>query len=232
MERKLIELGAPPAKVKYNPYGVDCERFEGAAPANSPPLFLAVGRFTEKKAPKLTISAFAATLREYPAARLRMIGDGPLLQESIEFASQLGVSDAIAFLGAQSHEVVEAEMKSARCFVQHSVVAPSGDCEGTPVSILEAGASGLPVISTRHAGIPDVVVEGRTGFLVDERDVVGMAAHMIHLAQDSELAGQLGAAARNHIVDNFSRAKRINQLWEIIKSCINNRPSSNSNPCS
>jgi glycosyltransferase involved in cell wall biosynthesis len=111
-------------------------------------------------------------------------------------------------------------MRQARVFVQHSVVAADGNREGTPVAIIEAGASGLPVVATRHAGIPDVVVEGSTGFLVDERDVEGMARHMIRLAQDAELAGRLGRAARERVQVHFSTETSIRRLWTIITSCI------------
>lgn len=225
MQRKLIELGAPPEKVHYNPYGVDCDRFRDADPGAAPPLFIAVGRFTEKKAPQITISAFAKVLNAHPDARLRMIGDGPLLEQCKVLAGNLGISNAIEFLGAQEHSAIEREMQNARCFVQHSVVAPSGDCEGTPVSILEAGATGLPVVSTRHAGIPDVVIEGETGFLVDEGDESGMADRMIELVESPELARTMGSAARKHITANFSKHQSINKLWNIIESCIATRPS-------
>jgi glycosyltransferase involved in cell wall biosynthesis len=220
MQRKLIELGAPEKKVHYNPCGVDCDQFSGADPGAAPPRFIAVGRFTEKKAPQITISAFAKVLNACPDARLRMIGEGPLLEQCKVLANDLGVSNSITFLGAQDQSVVEREMRSARCFVQHSVVAPSGDCEGTPVSVLEAGATGLPVVSTRHAGIPDVVLEGQTGFLVDEGDLSGMAHWMIQLAEQPELARTMGSAARKHIMGNFSRNYRIDNLWNIIESCM------------
>jgi glycosyltransferase involved in cell wall biosynthesis len=220
MQRKLVQLGAPEEKVHYNPYGVDCDRFRGADPGAAPPLFVAVGRFTEKKAPQITIAAFAKVRDACPNARLRMIGEGPLLEHCKGLANDLGMSDAIDFLGAQDHSAVEREMQKARCLVQHSVVAPSGDCEGTPVSILEAGATGLPVVSTRHAGIPDVVLEGRTGFLVDEGDSLGMADRMIQLAEQPDLARIMGSAAREHIRANFSKDHRINNLWRIIESCI------------
>jgi glycosyltransferase involved in cell wall biosynthesis len=223
MQRKLIELGAPPHKVHYNPYGVDCSRFGGAKPGNAPPLFLAVGRFTEKKSPQTTIAAFARVLKVNPDARLRLVGDGPLLGQCKQMAAALGLNNAITFLGGQNHEVVEQEMKAARCFVQHSVIAPSGDCEGTPVSIIEAGATGLPVIATRHAGIPDVVVEAKTGFLVDEHDEAQMAVEMTRIAGDAALAGELGEAARTHIARNFSKEKSLAKLWALIEMCIANK---------
>ena len=220
MERKLIELGAPPQKVHYNPYGIDCTKFGGARPALAPPIFLAVGRFTEKKAPATTLSAFARVLKSNPAAKLRMVGEGPLLEQCKQLTIDLGISKSVTFLGGQNHEFVQREMQNARCFVQHSIVAPSGDCEGTPVSILEAGGTGLPVVSTRHAGIPDVVVEGQTGFLVDEHDEVGMAEFMTDLSRDAELADRLGTAARQHILAGFSCEQRLGNLWNIIEESI------------
>jgi glycosyltransferase involved in cell wall biosynthesis len=220
MRAKLISLGAPPEKVYYNPYGVDCEQFAGADPAAAPPLFVAVGRLTQKKSPQATLAAFAEVLRGCPAARLRMIGDGPLMGECRELVRGLGIGDAVALLGPQPHSVIKEEMRRARCFVQHSVEAPSGDCEGTPVSVIEAGASGLPVVSTRHAGIPDVVVEGETGFLVAEGDVRGMAAHMLRLAREPELAGELGRAARRRVESHFSKGQSLARLWAIVESCI------------
>ena len=220
MQKKLISLGAPPDKVHYNPCGVDCEEFGGADPAGSSPTFIAIGRFTEKKAPQITLSAFAQVYQIRPEARLRMIGDGPLLDDCKKLAEQLGVSDAVTFLGGQPPHVVRQELRSSRGFVQHSVESSTGDCEGTPVSILEAGATGLPSISTRHAGIPDVVIEGETGFLVDERDVDGMAQHILRLVEEPALAKRMGLAAREQIKKHFSKEQRLGNLWRIIESCI------------
>ncbi len=224
MERKLIAMGAPAEKVHYNPYGIDCRQFAGAEPASASPVFLAVGRFVEKKGPQLTIQAFARVHREHPEARLRIIGDGPLLAECRALAQQLGVVDAVTFLGPQPRSVVREEMRLARCFVQHSLEAASGDSEGTPVAVLEAGASGLPVVSTRHGGIPDVVIEGKTGLLVDERDVDGMATEMLRMIEKPELAARMGEAARRRIETTFSQDRSLGRLWSIIESCIEGGP--------
>lgn len=223
MQRKLISLGAPPEKVIYNPCVADCRQFEVSDPAAAPPTFLAVGRFVEKKAPQLTLRAFAEVLKACPEARLRMVGYGPLLEECQQLAAELGLTGAVTFPGGLPHEAVREEMRGVRAFVQHSIEAPNGDCEGTPVGILEAGAAGLPVVSTRHAGIPDVVVEEQTGLLVDERDVHAMAEQMIRLVREPALARELGRAARRHVETNFSRERSDAQLWAVIESCIINR---------
>jgi glycosyltransferase involved in cell wall biosynthesis len=224
MRARLIALGAPDHKVHFNPCGVDCSQFADADPAAADAAFLAVGRFTPKKAPQVTLEAFASVWRHVPAATLRMIGDGPLLEECQQRAVALGIGGAVTFLGVQPQAVVRHEMRRARCFVQHSVEAESGDSEGTPVAIMEASASGLPVVSTRHGGIPDVVVEGETGLLVDERDVNGMAKHMLYLAENPHFAGKLGRAARSRIEDAFSMERSIRELWHIIDTAARRRP--------
>jgi glycosyltransferase involved in cell wall biosynthesis len=216
MREKLIALGAPHARVHVNPCGVDCELFGGAEPAQAPPLVLAVARFVEVKGPQFTLAAFARALREHPGARLRMVGDGPLLEDCRRLSESLAIGHAVTFLGRQPHHVIAEEMRRARLFVQHSVEASSGAVEGTPLSVLEAGASGLPVVSTRQGGIPDVVLDGETGLLVRERDVGGMARGMLRLLRDPTLAASLGGAARRRVQTHFSAARSIERLWAII----------------
>jgi colanic acid/amylovoran biosynthesis glycosyltransferase len=217
MRTVLLDMGAPASRVHYCPYGVDCEVFRPGDIERSPPTFIAVGRFVDKKAPHLTILAFAQVRRQHPDARLHIIGDGSLMGSCIDLVSALGLEDAVHFMGHQPHHVVAAELMKARGFVQHSVQAWNGDCEGTPNAVLEAGASGLPVVSTRHAGIPDVVIDGRTGFLVNERDIDGTARAMAQLLRDPALAARMGAAARAHITASFNIDRRIGELWSIIE---------------
>jgi glycosyltransferase involved in cell wall biosynthesis len=220
MQRKLIEMGAPAERVHCNPYGVDCATFGGGDPAHAPPVILAVGRFVEKKAPHKTIAAFAMLKRSRPEAKLRMIGDGPLLDDCRRLARELQVESDIAFLGSQDSAVIRDEMRRARCFVQHSVVAASGDAEGTPVAVIEASATGIPIVATRHAGIPDVVIDGTTGLLVDEGDVAGMARHLTALIENPTLAGELGRAARLRAEEHFSLERRLAALWRVIEASI------------
>lgn len=222
MEGRLLEMGASRDKLYLNSYGVDTSRFSGAIASANPPVFIAVGRFVEKKAPHLTLLAFADVFKQRPAARLRMIGEGPLLSICKDLVKGLGISEAVTFLGAKNPETVLQEMRSARAFVQHSMVAADGDSEGTPVAVLEAGSCSLPVIATRHAGIPDAIVSGVTGLLVEERDVAGMAQAMIKLIDDPILADNLGKAAREKITSEYSSEKSIQKLYAILKSCVSN----------
>lgn len=216
----LVSLKAPVSKVHWCACGVDCNAFHGATPSDAPPDFLSVGRFVEKKAPHFTILAFALVHDLVPESRLFMIGDGPLLSWCRDLAQGLQLDDAVVFLGNCSQSVIQSRMRSVRAFVQHSIIASDGDREGTPVAILEASSSGLPIISTRHEGIRDVVIEGITGLLVNERDVEGMSRQMIELAKSPDLARVMGLAGREYVVNHHSLSTSSNRLWSICQEHI------------
>jgi len=221
MQKQLLDKGAPDEKVMLNPYGPRDDFFL-LNPDFKDVTFLAVGRLVEKKAPYLTLQAFKKVHSELPEAKLIMVGDGKLLESCREFVKGAGLEKAVTFLGAVSHEQVLQVFEKAYCFIQHSVVASNGDSEGTPVAILEACAAGLPVVATRHAGIKDVIVHGETGFLVDEKDVDGMADCMISVASDSELAQQLGKQGRLRIKEKYTIQKHIATLNHLIEDSLNN----------
>jgi len=220
MGERLVELGAPQDKIVCIPCGVDTERFCDADPAAAPPVFLSVGRFVDKKAPLLTLTAFRKVLDEVPEARLVMVGDGALWFAAKLQAQALGIDEQVRFEGPLSHEEVAVRMRTARALVQHSLRTNLGDCEGTPVGILEAGASGLPVVSTLHTGIQQAVVDGTTGLLVAERDVAGMAAAMVRLARDPDLAARLGRQAREHVGRHFSMEASVGRLWQVVERSL------------
>jgi glycosyltransferase involved in cell wall biosynthesis len=216
LRHRLVELGAPADRMHCSPNGVDCRRFRGARPAHAPPVFLAVGRLVEKKGTELTIAAFARMRRDLPRARLRIVGDGPL-RGACERAAQDLCPGAVDFLGEQPHDLVARELQGARAFVQHSIAAADGDMEGMPVAVLEASSSALPVVATRHSGIPEVVVDELTGLLVDERDVDGTAAAMARLAADGALAAEFGRLGRIRVEARFSLDASIERLWRIMR---------------
>ncbi|MEA3487103.1 MAG: glycosyltransferase [Thermodesulfobacteriota bacterium] len=220
MMEKLISLGAPKEKVLLNPCGVSIARHDLSLPEQSPPVFLSVGRFVEKKAPDLTIRSFSKIAKKIPNSRLIMVGDGPLFPRCEKLVQRLGIQHNVVFTGVQSRRSLAKLFRLSRAFVQHSIIAPDGDSEGLPVAILEAGAAGLPVISTRHAGIPDAVIDGENGFLVDEKDVEGMAEAMLTLARDPKLAGRMGRNYRKRVVEHFSRQKSITGLRRIIDNSL------------
>ncbi len=216
MEEQLLRLGAPREKVVYNCYGVDVERFSAGAPALAPPHFLAVGRFVNKKAPHITLEAFRQVLAQRPEAHLTMAGTGPLWESCASLVKALGIGGQVHLAGVLKPEAIADLLRGSRAFVQHSVVAHNGDSEGTPLAVLEAMATGVPVVATSHAGIADVVVHERFGFLCAEHDVASMAAHMISLIDDAERAGAMGRAARAHMEAEHRLDMSIAALHEVL----------------
>jgi len=216
MTERLRLMGAPADKIVNNCYGIDTELFQASDEKWEIPTFVAVGRFVEKKAPHLTLTAFAMAKKENPSIRLIMIGAGPLLETCKQLAKAYRIEDSVDFAGIRTPAEVAATVARSLAFVQHSVIGGDGSAEGSPLAILEAGACGIPVIATRHEGIKDIVIENTTGLLVDEFDIEGMAGAMKILAADLALARKMGTAARLHISTNFTLTRHINQLAGII----------------
>ncbi len=222
MRNQLLTLGANPEKTYHNSCGAEIPAGLIATPSQVNKRFLMVGRLTEKKAPFVSIMAFAKVAILHPDVRLDIIGSGHLKDACIQLCESLSLNDRVVFHGEQSHKVVLAFMAKARCFIQHSVRAPGGDHEGTPVGVLEAMGMGLPVVATRHGGIMDVVESGETGVLVDEYDVDGMVQAMIMYAENSLLAQQNGKNGRAKVMANLTSDKSVGRLWKIVEQSIQN----------
>jgi colanic acid/amylovoran biosynthesis glycosyltransferase len=218
MRQQLMWLGAAEDQIYLNPYGVDLEVFKPGT--TTPGVVVAVGRFIDKKAPELTVLAFSKVLKRVPAAQLVMVGDGPLRPAVERLISALRVADSVRLMGASAHDQVADLMRRAAVFVQHSVIAPSGDREGTPVAVLEAGAAAVPVVATRHEGIADAVIDGETGLLVEEGDVDGMAEAIAELLLEPERAQSLGLAARRRVEETYSMEASIEGLWAILEHAL------------
>lgn len=225
MAATLLGLGARSDRLLISPSGANSVLFQGSAPAAAGPVLLAVGRFVEKKGPLLTLRAFAQIPNKMDQsdgaiAQLWMVGDGPLLEQARDLIQDLGLVERVQLLGLRSQAEVAALMRQVRAFVQHSLVASDGDSEGSPVAVMEAQLSGLPVVATRHAGIPEVVLDGQTGFLVEERDVEGMAAAMAKLLSDPGLAAVLGDCGRRRILEGFTIDHHLRQVSELLLQVI------------
>ena len=145
-----------------------------------------------------------------------MVGDGELMEVCRRMVGALGLGHAVTFPGVLSPLEISILLRQCRGFVQHSVCPESGDSEGTPVSILEASSSGLPVISTRHGGIPEAVIDGTSGFLVPEGDLEGMASAMLNVAEDGALAARMGQRGREHILNHFSIDRSMARLEAVV----------------
>jgi colanic acid/amylovoran biosynthesis glycosyltransferase len=216
MTDKLLQLGAPKDKIVYNPYGPRTT-FYDITPSYGNTI-LNIGRFTDIKAPQLTLQAFKDALPKCPDAHLIMVGTGELSEACKSLAKAWHIEDHVTFTGGINHNQLMPYFNEACMFVQHSVQPSYGDAEGTPNTILEASAAGLPVVSTKHAGIPQAVVHDETGFLVEEYDVRGMTKAIITLYNDKSQCKRLGVAGRKHIKTNYNIDRHIAILDELVNS--------------
>lgn len=219
MRKKLISLGCNSDKIHYTPCAPRDEFFD-ILPDFSKKQFAGIGRFVDKKAPYYTILAFTQVLKEHPDASLIIGGDGPLFNMCINLIKYLDISDNVTLPGVISPDDFRELLKQSMAFVQHSITAESGDMEGTPVGVSEASAAGLPVVSTIHAGIPDVILNGESGLLVEEHDVDGMAKHMLWIIDNPEKAKQMGMKGKQRMRENFSMDKHLSVLANVISKCL------------
>ncbi len=216
MEQMLLDTGCPKKKLIYNVYGPQPE-FEIVSPNFSRKQFISIGRFTDKKAPYYTIMAFKEVATRHPDAKLLLAGDGELQNMCQNLVKHYQLENQVQFLGIISPDAYRALLAESLAFVQHSIRSENGDMEGTPLAVLEASVAGLPVISTYHAGIPDVIIHGETGLLNEEHDVNTMAKHMARLLDDMQYAKQLGANGKNHILEHYSMQRHIKSLQDILE---------------
>ena len=213
----LLEQGVRSERVHWIPCGAQMHEIPRAkhSAVDDRCRFVMVGRLVEKKRPDLSIRAFARCLEVQPQCELTVIGDGPMKSECEALCRSLGIEAKVILMGSQPNEFVQSELAHSSVFIQHSVTANTGDKEGWPVSVAEAAGAGLPVVSTRHAGIRDQVDEGETGFLVNEGDWETMAMHMISLAADPELRSRMGQAAREKML-RYDVSNQIAQLEGVL----------------
>jgi glycosyltransferase involved in cell wall biosynthesis len=170
------------------------------------------------KGHRFALEAFAGLARRHRGATLHLFGEGPLEAALRAQAEALGVGDAVHFRGVVPIETLVDEFGRADFALQPSVTAPDGRAEGLPNVVLEELATGLPVVGSRHAGIPDAVVHEETGLLVDEGDVAGLEAAMLRLAEDPALRARLGANARRLVEARFDARVLGEQLRDEVRA--------------
>jgi glycosyltransferase involved in cell wall biosynthesis len=213
---RLLSLGLDPRKVHVVPCGVDVPDHTPSRPLSESVHCLAVGRLVPKKAPLLLLEAFRRAAKDFPNLRLEYVGDGPMLPEIKSFVSRLGLEDKVRLRGALPNQEVKALMQKSSLFQQHSITDPvTGDEEGMPVAILEAMGAGLPVVSTLHAGIPDAVIDGETGFLGPEGDVQTMSEYILQLSTNPLLREKMGFEGWRLAKEKFSSVIEVMKLRKI-----------------
>jgi colanic acid/amylovoran biosynthesis glycosyltransferase len=225
-KRKLVGLGCPGNKMTIHHMGVDCESL---APRSKEPRptgqtrILVLGRLAEKKGFEFALRALALLKEGGCSVRLTLVGDGPLRTSLETLSEQLRVSTETHFIGWQTQLQVREHLRDAHIMLMPSVTAEDGDEEGLPVALMEAMATGLPVIATRHAGIPELVENGVTGFLVEERDANALAEKIRFLIENEGARLELGRNARKKIVKEFDINKLNDELVRVFDNLVNDQ---------
>jgi len=224
MDDRLRRLGCPAELLRRIPLAIDpspCERrINQATRAGATARLLTVGRLAEKKGIEFGLRAVALVVSEFPGLRYDIIGDGPLRLQLEDLAKSLGLESNVHFSGFRTDQQVRAAMCDADLFLLPSVTAADGDEEGTPTAIIEAAYHELPVLSTLHAGVPELVLNGESGYLVPERDVAALGERLRALLRSPERWKSMGHAGRQLVEESHTRAavaERLEQLYVALR---------------
>lgn len=228
MKGRLIQLGCPCDKIIVQHHGVDLGRikFEPRKPKSDGEIkILVFGRFTEKKGIPCAVEAFGLVRQVHPNLKLKLtiIGDsdgglkGEREKEKILKAiKKYNLQECVRLSGLGPQCAFLEELLRHHVFMHPSIQAVDGDNEGgAPVSIIEASASGMPILSTKHCDIPEVVIDGESGYLVPERNIEALKEKLEFLVLNPALWEKIGAAGRRHIENNYNLEKQILRLEEI-----------------
>ena len=209
VHRDLLDLGADPRRtaVLYN--GLQAPVEPPSAPSFDPPVFLCVARFIRDKGVDTALAAFADVARDHPRARLRLAGGGPERAALEQQAVARGVAERVDFLGWVPPEDVHAAMGAAS-----AVLVPSRWEEPFGLVAAEAGQVARPAIVTRVGGLPEIVVDGETGFVVEKDDPAALAEAMRRVLTDPARAAALGRAAQARVAEHFGWARFVDEIDE------------------
>jgi len=219
----LIESGCDRSKVVVLHSGIDCGKFryiERRYHQGEALRILTVGRLTEKKGIAYAIQAVARVIASGQNLSYTIVGEGPLRAELQRLVEELGVSDCVHLLGWRTHDEVVGLIETAHVLLAPSVTAADGDEEGIPNSVKEAMATGLPLVSTNHGGIPELVEDGVSGYLVPQRDIEAMADRLRQLIDHPQAWVAMGLAARARVMAEFDTDKLNDELERLYGALI------------
>jgi colanic acid/amylovoran biosynthesis glycosyltransferase len=228
MRTTLEDLGCPPSKLHVIPCGAPVEEFQVSDTVeNQPCKFIAVSSLLPVKGIFFTLRAFAECSKKCPDVTLTIIGAGKYYQRAKKWIHHSGLSQKIHLLGYQPNKIVREYMSKSSVIVQHSVTVRIGFIrkadviEGWGISLAEGASTGLPVIATNHGGIPDMVIDEKTGFLIAERDWRAMAQKMIFLAENPNKRKEMGLAGRKNIEVVGNTKLQILKLLNVLRTAVN-----------
>ena len=221
-KEELIKLGCRKEKILVHRMGIDVGRFafsQRKGRKNGKVNILTVARLVEKKGVRYGIQAVAKALKHYPDIEYRIAGDGPLKKDLIGLINKLSISKNVKLLGWKEQAEISDLMRDADILLAPSVTSKNGDQEGIPVVLMEALAQGLPVISTQHSGIPELVQNEKSGFIVPEHDIQALTDKLEYLIEHPEKWLDMGREGRKYVEKNFDINKlndRLVQLYQLL----------------
>lgn len=225
--RRLIALGCPAERIVVHAMGVDCARFaftRRERRVGEPLRLVTVAKLVERKGIAHAIRAVAALEAAGQQVEYTIVGDGPLSGVLLQLARELGVAERVRIIGSLSHGAVAAILARSHVMVAPSTTASDGDVEGIPIAIIEAMASGVPVVSTEHSGIPELISDDATGYLVPEGDVDALAARLEMLARDYMSTWRVASAARRLVVQRHDIEKLNDRLVRHFEALAHDTP--------
>ncbi|CAG7638942.1 N-acetyl-alpha-D-glucosaminyl L-malate synthase [Paenibacillus solanacearum] len=227
MKRKVAALRCPRRKIRVIRTGIDLRKFPfklRKTPKRKASIkFLSIGRLVPKKGMDVLVKAFAKVHRRYSKARLSIVGEGPLRSKLKRSIRKHGLSSSVRLLGKVSHGRVRKLLRKAHIFVLASKTAKDGDQEGIPNSLVEAMASGLPVVSTNHSGIPELVRHNKTGFVARQGSVKDLARKMKRMLKKRNQWRRMTRAARAYVAREHNIKKQVHKVERLYRKAIKRR---------
>ena len=222
--QELESLGCPAENLHLSRTGIPMEDWPFCEarifPEDGAWRIVQAGRLIEKKAYDVSLRAFARFRKDFPQATFELVGDGPFRENLEALADELGITEAVSFRGFLDQDELRSTYENAHLFLHPSRTGADGNREGVPNAMLEAMATGLPVVATDHGGIPEAVDDGASGFLVAEDDENAVLQRMQEIAGNAMLWTELGKTATQHVRERFERGAQIAALEAVYDSVI------------
>jgi colanic acid/amylovoran biosynthesis glycosyltransferase len=220
---RAIALGCPSNRIEVLPVGVDISKYSFRARtfhSGNTVKIITVARLAEEKGLEYSIRAIAKAMKSHPSIRYQIVGDGCLRESIKKLVKDLGIGKNVELLGWKTADELTHIYDNAHLFLLASVTGSAGDCEGQGVVLQEAQAAGLPVLSTRVGGIPEGIINGKSGFIVAERDVDALAKKLVYLLEHHECWPEMGRIGRKYVEDHYNNEVLNDRLVNIYKRLL------------
>lgn len=222
LAQRILDWGCPKEKVKVLYGGVDLEEFKFRLPdiTGDSLNILSLGRLVEKKGHHVLMQAFQKVKEKFPHAKLTIIGGGEMEEQLLSLAKELKLGKSFQLLNKIPKSEVREHMAKADLFVAASMEATNGDVEGIPNTVKEAMATGIPVISTTHAGIPELVTNNKDGILVKEGNANQLVEAIEFMVENRSLWESYALNAREKVERKFDKKKQLAEQAQIYNELL------------